>query len=1328
MSHVALKDLQYPVFEANQVLSSNHLNQLWSYLEKGDLATRAHAIGTGWLGGAEAHITKSGDHPQVIRISCGAGITSTGYLAVIDDCDLRYATVYEDPYTSPPADEGEPVIKGYDAFWFAGTGGKREQHTILELKSEAEVSTLSPAEKTAARVRFRAISLQQHVIVAYVEADQQDIKSCVLEDCNDRGQRMRVNVRKLAMRKQDIVPAGFKSRMTPTGLAPLRMKRVLNYTGANLEARYTQAFTHIVPLLANALRKARVDFSDHFRRGTPNWSVAQITNLLNAKRAQTKPDQIQIYYDFLRDLVSAYNTLIYGGMGLTSAPCVDHDAFPRHLLLSEMRKTDPLAPFIAARHYFQGPPAPNGEEGAVWQLRQNYAKILEMISRFRPGSLPNTGVRILPQDNIPLSENAIPYYYAAAGVSGRKLRKLWNASATRYDTAASSVFHYSDVGGASSNNRFNFNIDDQRMVRIEGHLGRDADVAYSEIEKLKRQFGLAFNVARVFTDTNFAAGMEASFDPAAFERDYEDFRTDLLFQIQAAKILLGKTLNGYEDWLLYLAGQPPSARSLIARLSALAKSLDGQLDQFKANDFESQYIDLMRECAEYHRDLTIFIQDVLDEPLISVGLKRRTNKEGTPYHVLVTLALCELKKQLAALFTGLNPNKLLARAAQYQASKAAHADVDQRRFENFYAKHFGIEHIAGVTFGGTFVMLITAGQVVGDFYLPYLCCCPCDEHVAKSNSEEIYPIYHECMWQKEVFLTDLGMFGNKVRDLSVNGQMLSIQGLPIRIDNQGSSVFVRKQGGSFHLMLSVAPKAIGEMVDFQVESRGSRSARFLFWVLAKEPVLMAHDDHAVTVINKQIVIPVIGNDLLPSAEYTITMPVPPHLGAADIVSKDPKTGLPAIAYNPTTNIQGIDTLEYRITSQLPNGRPLVSQAQVTIHIVECCEDRDDEIIVIDPDVSLPDRVFCKDMDDAFYLFRIVGNVTGLRGPGMGYIFGPNRELITSLTTEDLSDDEVREKGLTRVFVPGASDVTAGKMVFSYTAIDVVGNPNERKLEVTVFDFPDKITTKIVRPTDAVADVTFTYSFQPARGAVEYLWDFGDGSQLSNKAKPKHRYKSGQSYEVILKIRPEGSKSCLHVIRHKLNLITERTDDVREILRPIRVDTPIVLRGDAFEVLRRASERGEISTVISGRDTERLSSWGEFKKTLKLLMAGDEGRESYLGGKFDELVLENASKSFKATGNAIRETRVENREAAIQPFGPVLEQTAIFVAMFYASKGELTNEARLSLSEATASLKFGNKAGIKYSDGFVAQLNKAIENTEDAEMRKALEGMKKVVVS
>ena len=149
---------EYPVFEANQVLTNAHLNDLVEYLEGHDRASRANLSGIGIVCGLEPSLeTRSGN--LGLRVTKGVGVTSAGYLLRITEGHYTRRKVF-------PAAEANK----YSAFQGAGT--------IHELLPQGTSNTQSVD---------RAF-LESRCFVLYLEKEDKPLKDCIGPDCERQGQ------------------------------------------------------------------------------------------------------------------------------------------------------------------------------------------------------------------------------------------------------------------------------------------------------------------------------------------------------------------------------------------------------------------------------------------------------------------------------------------------------------------------------------------------------------------------------------------------------------------------------------------------------------------------------------------------------------------------------------------------------------------------------------------------------------------------------------------------------------------------------------------------------------------------------------------------------------------------------------------------------------------------------------------------------------------------------------------------------------------------------------------------------------------------------------
>src|ERR1700749_564561 len=130
--------IEYIVFEPDQVLTNDHLNETFNYLDQQNRWTRNKLIGIGIVCGLEIVL-----NPGVIQINKGCGITSQGYL--ISTCTTQYT--YYIPYTPITLPADLPFTNnGNVPFYSPMYTGKQ----IWKLLTDADFNALESAQQATA--------------------------------------------------------------------------------------------------------------------------------------------------------------------------------------------------------------------------------------------------------------------------------------------------------------------------------------------------------------------------------------------------------------------------------------------------------------------------------------------------------------------------------------------------------------------------------------------------------------------------------------------------------------------------------------------------------------------------------------------------------------------------------------------------------------------------------------------------------------------------------------------------------------------------------------------------------------------------------------------------------------------------------------------------------------------------------------------------------------------------------------------------------------------------------------------------------------------------
>jgi hypothetical protein len=469
----------YPVFEANQVLTSGHLNDSFKYLDEQNRLTRANLIGIGIVCGLEVRLKGS-----TIHLSRGCGITSQGYLIIEpEDIDL---TSYK-PYDRPTDVE----YREFNGLEFVELFPAGEEDSIL-LDDDPDF-------------------LKEKVVVLFLELKNEGLRNCSPNNCDDKGSEITAKVRRLLIHQKYIekvismisgsVPGLASADVgyilsARLGLPDLRMPRydvpnTTPVTTRNVLSAFAQAISseQLVTKLAEALTEAYNAFAPILEQEFSDNPFADVgTNLLFLEGfvAKMHPRQIlflQYYYDFISDLIKAYDQFRWAGLKLMCECCPPDGLFRRHLLLGLFDanlelKTDQY------RTSFVRSPAVSCCDDQTKNVIALFRRLVQMIASFKenpplrdhgPNSTLDDQIRITPSKfgDVPLSDKAIPYYYTQDG--DPPLYRLWDPEKTR---RARERENLSYRAGEYANKNFvldplRFDLEPNNFLRIEGHLGKD---------------------------------------------------------------------------------------------------------------------------------------------------------------------------------------------------------------------------------------------------------------------------------------------------------------------------------------------------------------------------------------------------------------------------------------------------------------------------------------------------------------------------------------------------------------------------------------------------------------------------------------------------------------------------------------------------------------------------------------------------------------------------------------------------------------------------------------------------------------------------------------
>lgn len=737
----------YPVFEKNQVLTSTQLNNLVNYLDQQNRLTRARLIGMGVVCGLEIDYNKS---ENTITISKGTGITSEGYLISIGDC----VTVKYRPYNLPPGTIYEPFV-----------GANNKQDIVLH-----ELITESAKAGSDDKLLDDEVFLADKVVLLFIESFDKDLKSCLGKSCDELGKERILTLRKLLISKTDLqkvwnrTNTGKLEAVFPEkfNLPVVNMQRVL-FNPANSHStdfndfsmNYVKAIQDVFDKLIDALSETYTIYRplllESYDEKNPFITIpiterlAVLQNFLNNADATLNPFiGVQYVYDLFQDLILAYNEFKNTAFDLMSECSADMSRFPKHIMLGEAIPLPvTLCQNSECRHYFVQPPIYNLQKLLIQRTVSLHNRMVLMLESFdlkRINTINGEELKVFPiritpslEKTTALSLRSIPWYYdlkkkssyAALG----NLKKYWNFDVSRKcaDEKEGLILNYEDQLPDQSVAKYKlgtplfYDIQDYSFLRVERQIGVNINLAVKKLENLKNQFNLAFGLIALQLDPNpgsvtldYKCGFEDIQEEYQmlklnFCRFAADIRELYKFIDENKETLFDSDNENSADIKKYLE----KLKEIIQLIDAVCKSLSSCINNFDFPGFQERY-------------KSVLVQ-IIDFVLIDLELLQKINigkKDANKQIPLINGIIQRLSPLAGKFFDLLFYNRFLR--LYYSFKRREFYLMKQiETFSTYISKNPGIDHQAGVSKGGTLILVYINDEqnhVIADFSLPYLCC------------------------------------------------------------------------------------------------------------------------------------------------------------------------------------------------------------------------------------------------------------------------------------------------------------------------------------------------------------------------------------------------------------------------------------------------------------------------------------------------------------------------------------------------------------------------------------------------------------------------------
>ncbi len=517
------KDPAYRRFVPDQVLTASQLNDVIDHFECQDRFTRVCLDGVGIACGLEVKYTKN----RSINVSKGCAVTTDGDLIPFLGATFTLAKTFSD------------IEAKYGHF---------NGINLLELltKDSSDESNVKPLSNVA--------NLETMVVVLYLEYFCKEETPCTSADCDTQGEGQTAKVRLLLISKEDANRISDKDRdpifhahnntkkfidLPNVNLKKVVLKNTFS-TGVNglpiisqntnttsyfrLKDSYRKAMqdTTVIADLKSGISKLFTDFKALLNTDKLGTKATTINNkidvLLNKITPRNLPSDIQYRYGLLKDLVDTYNEIKCLLFDLRASCFPDISSFPKHFLLGEL---EPVEDFLQCRHkFYPSLIIPHGKE--KFEEIQTLILRIHFILKEYVTPQPSTPIKVTPslRPAKKLGNRALPYYYE----SSANLIENWDYDKTKKFKADENLGYQSTNLSRNDaiQNPLDYDLDNHDFYRIEGHLGKDYRNAIKDLDTIKTDKGLAFDIKVLSIDETVE-----SIDPNDYECEFEDLNAIL---------------------------------------------------------------------------------------------------------------------------------------------------------------------------------------------------------------------------------------------------------------------------------------------------------------------------------------------------------------------------------------------------------------------------------------------------------------------------------------------------------------------------------------------------------------------------------------------------------------------------------------------------------------------------------------------------------------------------------------------------------------------------------------------------------------------------------
>ena len=559
-----------PEFESRQVLTSDELNWLSSYLDSQNRLSRRMLTGCGLIGGLQVKLVNNS-----IQISNGLAITSAGHIVKLQHPNSittftkikTYTQNEKDKLAFPYLCEIDDLQQNYSksvdnpSLYFTGFTGE-----VAEL-----------FEDTVNNVPLiQANSVAGKVVMLFAEIIQKELKDCEDDNCQERGKKYIFNSKALLISQTDAIKLlQVQYAVASNNVEDIGKKAFpwLHLPGINIlkpvfsnlnnsfnEQSITQEYVRCISDFQNNLPanadEALNNLSSFCSVVKSSFSFAQpVIQFINKNvtgNANKTPFLAELVYDYLWKIVQAYQEIQVEAQGLRAQCFTEATAFPNHVFLGLAEtQNDDFGDSVSTsdkifRHVFYSQFSQTEQSLLCKKITILINRLKLLLAGFDDKTFTDAReIKVVTGGHLfqSLSQQAIPYYLKT------NVANAWNQFATHLNLKQYITSYYAVDESKLSTSANKYSVQpsgfqgNASFFRIEGVHGKIALTALNTVFQIRKKHGLAFEIVMLRLNEN--APFNHSFNYTVNE-DIES-----IYQVVRAELLKQIKLNvGYLDSLV----------------------------------------------------------------------------------------------------------------------------------------------------------------------------------------------------------------------------------------------------------------------------------------------------------------------------------------------------------------------------------------------------------------------------------------------------------------------------------------------------------------------------------------------------------------------------------------------------------------------------------------------------------------------------------------------------------------------------------------------------------------------------------------------------------